>query len=147
MPGNYNGVITGAFDYFVGPFNCVIYIAAVLIVDKGVIAIPECVTESQHMRLFKIDRYVSIRVTGAVVVYMNCVPGKDECRAVIYEYRGTRRNRYRQHGPVPIVNVSGLGQVLQGVLMRNDGCARLLHPFITVSMIPVPVSVYDIYDR
>src|ERR1700754_790966 len=142
MPGNYDGVVGGAFDCFVGPFDCVIDIAAILIIDKWVIAIPECVTESQHIRLFKIDRHVSIRVAGTVVVYMNCVPCKDECRAVIYEYCGARRNRYRQHGPVPIVNVSGLGQVLQGVLMGNDGCARPLHPSITVSMVPVPMSVY-----
>src|SRR4051794_22339979 len=112
MAGNHNGFVSGTFDLPIGPFDCVIDVAAILIINKWVVAIPECITERKYICLFKKDRHVSICMAGTIMVYVNRVPCKDECCAVIYEYCGAGTSRYRRHGPVPIIDVSSLGQVL-----------------------------------
>src|SRR5262245_40490118 len=49
MAVNHNGLVSGTFDCLVGPFDCVIDVAAILIINKRVVAIPECVTEGKYI--------------------------------------------------------------------------------------------------
>ena len=74
MAGNHNGFVSGTFDCLVGPFDGVIDVATILIVNKWVVAIPECITESQHVGFFKIDPDVSICMTRTIVLYVESYP-------------------------------------------------------------------------
>jgi hypothetical protein len=64
---NDDGVIRGACDRFVGPFDCAIDTTAVFIVDLRVNAIPESVSHHQYVRLLEIDPQIAIGVTAAEI--------------------------------------------------------------------------------
>jgi hypothetical protein len=46
VAGNHNGIVSCAFNRFVGPFDCAIDVATVLIINKWVAAIPERIAQS-----------------------------------------------------------------------------------------------------
>src|SRR5262249_61913943 len=48
---------------------------------------------------------------------------------------------------VPCFNPSIGGQMLASVVMRNNHCPGIVHPFIPIGVVEVPVCVDEVLDR
>lgn len=81
------------------------------------------------------------------MLYLDILSCKRKRFYLIHQDGWTRSNRCGEKGPIPIVDMGGLRQVLQRIPVCNDGCSRFVHPSIAISVIPVPMSAYQIFQR
>lgn len=147
MTGNNDGVIRRARDGLVGPLDCAIDTAAVFVIYLRIDAIPEGVAQRQHIRFLEVDPQIAIGMAAAEVFNCDLASRERKCFFLVDQQRRTRACRHRIEGPVPGIDVRGFGQMLQGILVRDDGGAGVVHPRIAISVVPMPMRVDHVFQR
>src|SRR3981189_3174058 len=85
-------------------------------------------------------------MTGAVVFERDS--GSIEMQNVVpFEYFGWDCScRGRRESKLPVFDERAFREVLAGVLVSDDGCPFGVHPFISVSVVEVPIGVNEVFD-
>jgi len=84
-------------------------------------------------------------MAGAEMLHFYGVARKSECLSFSAMIVG-RAGWNRSERPIPIIDASGLGKMLQRISLCNDRGAGCMHPLVSVGVIPVPVGVYDVFQ-
>src|SRR5262249_37708373 len=112
-----------------------------------IVSIPERVAEGRHIGLFEIYQYIAVGMAGAEVLHLYGVARKGELLLIVHGDRRARAGWNGSERPIPIIDVSGLGKMLQRISVCNARGTGFMHPLVSVGMIPVPMGVYDVFQR
>jgi hypothetical protein len=85
-------------------------------------------------------------MAGAEMLNLYGVARKGELPLIFHDDRRARAGWNGSERPIPIIDVSGLGKMLQRISLRNDRGTGCMHPLVSVGMIPVPMGVYDVFQ-
>src|SRR5215831_4947715 len=121
--------------------------AARRIIDEGIVAVPERVTDVENIGVRKVNGDIAVGVGGGVVLEGNRRPIELHSPLIIKDFcRNCSWWRWRE-GEVPALHSSGVGEALSCVRVSENECTLGVQPFVAIGVVKVPVGVDQLLDR
>src|SRR5260370_779826 len=116
-------------------------------VDEGIVAIPEGVSEVEDIVLCRKNGDVAVGVCGSVGLEGDSRAVELHSPLIVEDFRRNCSGGRGREGEVPALNSRRSREVLSRVRVRENNCTGRVQPFVAIGVVKVPMRVDEVLDR